>query len=700
MKIHEYIIPVALAAVLAGGCDSILTGEEGDEQEGTVTVTLNASGAVSKAGMDESLDIVWNNNDEVLINGEKHTVSPDGQNPAKVTVTDVYESDGYVAIFPYSKQYTKGESYLVDVPKEQFYSTDMPVETYPMIGYGTSTDIRMSGICGIIKIGVEGSGELTKVTVSSNNADDFLAGTMDIPMSDVTGGSLKDSYPDFCTDYSVSGSVAVSFDRGLVIEGGTKYIYAVIPARTYSSGLSIGMRGSDGNVTHKTDPVTVKRATVTDLGVFTLGQGGDEPVEPEYGDINITSEGSTDAIAYEITADPDSRISVSVVSRNLWDKTAGSGSYQSDEEVSEALLLQYGTEATTGTDGKYAGNTSEAYDTEGLCAITPDTEYMVLAGYTDGSGINGTPAFQSVRTLAGQQGEEVQLYTEILPGEKDYKLIYTKIRTTGATEIKVIVAGKGWYDELAGQGKTDSEMLTESGTALEGTDLEAANSEEGLALTWRGIPSTEFVFMALAKGENGDEKIETKFHTTSAYLPEDAQWKTISTDGYMECGLLSGFFEEPIGLGNLTIEQLGDHDIFRIPNPFAEVAAANPDAFSTTDGHLLLDARDGKVLLESFENYPGLIYTVKYPEDTYGMSFVSALEITDGEYSYGSYNKAEGIIDFGDIAMRLSDYDNTGYYSTGSTTLWFHNPNTEEPDPVPESPGLSLEDFEIIHAEW
>ena len=152
MKIHEFIIPVALAAVLAGGCDSILTGEEGDEQEGTVTVTLNASGAVSKAGMDESLDIVWNNNDEVLINGEKHTVSPDGQNPAKVTVTDVYESDGYVAIFPYSKQYTKGESYLVDVPKEQFYSTDMPVETYPMIGYGTSTDIRMSGICGIIKI--------------------------------------------------------------------------------------------------------------------------------------------------------------------------------------------------------------------------------------------------------------------------------------------------------------------------------------------------------------------------------------------------------------------------------------------------------------------------------------------------------------------------------------------------------------------
>ena len=121
MKIHEFIIPVALAAVLAGGCDSILTGEEGDEQEGTVTVTLNASGAVSKAGMDESLDIVWNNNDEVLINGEKHTVSPDGQDPAKVTVTDVYESDGYVAIFPYSKQYTKGESYLVDVPKEQFY---------------------------------------------------------------------------------------------------------------------------------------------------------------------------------------------------------------------------------------------------------------------------------------------------------------------------------------------------------------------------------------------------------------------------------------------------------------------------------------------------------------------------------------------------------------------------------------------------
>lgn len=694
MKIHEFIIPVALAAVLAGGCDSILTGEEGDEQEGTVTVTLNASGAVSKAGMDESLDIVWNNNDEVLINGEKHTVSPDGQDPAKVTVTDVYESDGYVAIFPYSKQYTKGESYLVDVPKEQFYSTDMPVETYPMIGYGTSTDIRMSGICGIIKIGVEGSGELTKVTVSSNNADDFLAGTMDIPMSDVTGGSLKDSYPDFCTDYSVSGSVAVSFDRGLVIEGGTKYIYAVIPARTYSSGLSIGMRGSDGNVTHKTDPVTVKRATVTDLGVFTLGQGGDEPVEPEYGDINITSEGSTDAIAYEITADPDSRISVSVVSRNLWDKTAGSGSYQSDEEVCEALLLQYGTEAMTGTDGKYAGNASEAYDTEGLCAITPDTEYIVLAGYTDGTGINGTPAFQSVRTLAGQQGEEVQLYTEILPGEKDYKLIYTKIRTTGATEIKVIVAGKGWYDELAGQGKTDSEMLTESGTALEGTDLEAANSEEGLALTWRGIPSTEFVFMALAKGENGDEKIETKFLTTSAYLPEDAQWKTISTDGYMECGLLNALFEggAVFPLEGLTVEQLGNYDIFRIPNPFTSIIEAFEDQgiFAATEGSLLLDARDGQVLLELFANHAGILCPAIAPDDTDGFSFVSRPEY-DGQGSYGSYDASSGYIDFGDIIMYISGK----YYYTEHTELWFHNP-----DPGTTIPGFSTEDFKIVKGEW
>ncbi len=694
MKCYIYHIPLLIAAMLAAGCDNIFSGNE----EETVTLTLSTSGALSKAGMDQGLGIVWENNDEVLINGERYRVSPGEQDLTSVSVSGVYESDGYLAIYPYSRQYTAGDSYLVDIPAEQAYGTDMPVESYPMIGYSTSTDLRMSGVCGIVRIGVNGTGQIGSVTVTGGSADDILSGTLTIPAADVTGGSLKGSYSDFYTEYSTSGSVTVSIDRGLQAGDETRYIYAAIPARTYSSGLKITFGYTSGNTTEiETESgVTVGRAAVTDLGTFTL-EGGEE--EPEYGNIYIMHGPGPNYLNYEITADPDSRLSVSLVTVELWDRTAESGTYQSGDDICKALLLQYGSEAVTDADGKYNGSFSEAYGIDGTCALEPSTEYRMLVGYTDGSAINGTPEYQSLFTSAAAY-EEVQLHTEILPGEKDYKLIYTKIRTTGATEIKVIVAGKGWYDELAGQGKTDSEMLTESGTALEGTDLEAANSEEGLALTWRGTPSTEFVFMALAKGENGDEKIETKFLTTSAYLPEDAHWKTISTDGYMECGLLSAFFEEPIGLGNLTIEQLGDHDIFRIPNPFAEVAAANPDAFSTTDGHLLLDARDGKVLLESFENYPGLIYTVKYPEDTYGMSFVSALEITDGEYSYGSYNKAEGIIDFGDIAMRLSDQDNTGYYLAGPTTLWFHNPNTEEPDPVPESPGLSLEDFEIIHAEW
>lgn len=688
MKCYIYHIPLLIAAMLVAGCDNIFSGNE----EGTVTLTLSTSGAISKAGMDHGLGIVWENNDEVLINGERYRVSPEEQDLTSVSVSGVYESDGYLAIYPYSRQYTAGDSYLVDIPAEQAYGTDMPVESYPMIGYSTSTDLQMSGVCGIVRIGVNGTGQIGSVTVTGGSADDILSGTLTIPAADVTGGSLKGSYSDFYTEYSTSGSVTVSIDRDLQVSDETRYIYAAIPARTYSSGLKITFGYTSGNTTEiETESgVTVGRAAVTDLGTFTL-EGGEE--EPEYGNIYIMHGPGPNYLNYEITADPDSRLSVSLVTVELWDRTAESGTYQSGDDICKALLLQYGSEAVTDADGKYNGSFSEAYGIDGTCALEPSTEYKMLVGYTDGSAINGTPEYQSLFTSAAAY-EEVQLHTEIFPGEKDYKDFYTGIMTTGATEIKYVVAGKEWYDERAGQGLTDRDIIENEGTVLSPEELEAANSPEGLEQTWTGTPSMEIVFMVLAKGESGDEKIEFKSYTTSAYLPQDAQWKTISTDGYMECGLLSALFDggAVFPIGGLTVEQFGGYDIFRIPNPFTSIIEAFKDQgyFTGTDGSLILDARNGYVLLEQFANYAGILCPAVAPDDTEGLSFVSRPEF-DEQGSYGTYNAGSGSIDFGDILM----YINGEYYNTEPTVLWFHNPNPET-----ETPGFSTEDFEIVNDEW
>lgn len=688
MKCYIYHIPLLIAAMLAAGCDNIFSGNE----EGTVTLTLSTSGALSKAGMDQGFGIVWENNDEVLINGERYRVSPGEQDLTSVSVSGVYESDGYLAIYPYSRQYTAGDSYLVDIPAEQAYGTDMPVESYPMIGYSTSTDLRMSGVCGIVRIGVNGTGQIGSVTVTGGSADDILSGTLTIPAADVTGGSLKGSYSDFYTEYSTSGSVTVSIDRGLQAGDETRYIYAAIPARTYSSGLKITFGYTSGNTTEiETESgVTVGRAAVTDLGTFTL-EGGED--EPEYGNIYIMHGPGPNYLNYEITADPDSRLSVSLVTVELWDRTAESGTYQSGDDICKALLLQYGSEAVTDADGKYNGSFSEAYGIDGTCALEPSTEYKMLVGYTDGSAINGTPEYQSLFTSAAAY-EEVQLHTEILPGEKDYKDFYTGIMTTGATEIKYVVANKDWYDECAGQGLTDRDIIENEGTVLNPEELEAANSSEGLVQTWTGTPSMEIVFMVLAKGESGDEKTDVKSYTTSAYLPQDAQWKTISTDGYMECGLLSELFKDGavFPIGGLTVEQLGGYDIFRIPNPFTSIIEAFKDQgyFTGTDGSLILDARNGYVLLEQFANFAGILCPIVAPDDTEGLSFVSRPEF-DEQGSYGTYYAGSGSIDFGDILM----YINGEYYNTEPTVLWFHNPNPET-----ETPGFSTEDFEIVNDEW
>ena len=54
MKCYIYHIPLLIAAMLAAGCDNIFSGNE----EGTVTLTLSTSGALSKAGMDQGFGIV------------------------------------------------------------------------------------------------------------------------------------------------------------------------------------------------------------------------------------------------------------------------------------------------------------------------------------------------------------------------------------------------------------------------------------------------------------------------------------------------------------------------------------------------------------------------------------------------------------------------------------------------------------------
>ena len=379
MKQHIYLLLMFLAAALAGGCDNTLGNDE-EEGDGTVSVTLTTAGAISKAGMDGSMNITWDRNDEVLVNGERYRVSPDGENPSTVTISGVYESDGYLAVFPYSNQYTAEDSYLVYIPDRQAYSTDMPLETYPMIAYSTSTDLQMNGVCGVVRIGLTGSGNLVRATVSGHAPGDILAGTLAVPAADVTGGSMKDSYSEFYTEYRTSGSVEITVDRGLEINETAKYIYAAVPAREYASGFTIEFEDSDRNRTTVTvdGSVRVPRAKVTDLGTFTLEQGSDEPpVQENPVSLEISQEYAGPRpyaeISYRISTQNAVRIDCAVVGMATYENESSAGA--SDEEI----VMKYSDYPLGESHVEEANNGGYLWTD---MFLEPDTDYVFLAAAT------------------------------------------------------------------------------------------------------------------------------------------------------------------------------------------------------------------------------------------------------------------------------------------------------------------------------
>lgn len=582
MKCYIYHIPLLIAAMLVAGCDNIFSGNE----EGTVTLTLSTSGAISKAGMDQGLGIVWENNDEVLINGERYRVSPEEQDLTSVSVSGVYESDGYLAIYPYSRQYTAGDSYLVDIPAEQAYGTDMPVESYPMIGYSTSTDLQMSGVCGIVRIGVNGTGQIGSVTVTGGSADDILSGTLTIPAADVTGGSLKGSYSDFYTEYSTSGSVTVSIDRDLQVSDETRYIYAAIPARTYSSGLKITFGHTSGNTTEiETESgVTVGRAAVTDLGTFTLEGGEEEPPVPE-----------------------------NPVSLNI----------------------------------------SHAYD-----------------------------------------------------GNRPYAETGFIILTENASYINCTVLDLDTYETEAGAGLNDVEIIDKySQAALDGSQIDEANSGGYLWTDMFLSPAAEYIFMAVASNEESEPVVMTERFYTDDYLPEaldESVWNTISTDAYMECGFFNNILTQdgiPVSqlpFSGLTVQQLGDQNVFRIMNPFQEFWGSLDGVTASGDRYIMIDARDHyAVKIEWWEsriaNYLGIIID---GDELYIQSSLYT-GAQDGMEALGTYDPESRHIEFGDIKVLAGD---AFIGNAEPTLLWFENPYPVDPDPV--NPGFSTEDFELVNDEW
>lgn len=663
-----------------------------EPSEKTVTLTVRSAATTSKTTLAEDGRVMWEAGDIVLINGEQHEVIPDAEDPTLATIPDVPESDGYLAVYSiYTASGTiDGDNCLIHLPQTQYYKKgSFGQYANPMIAYSGTTDLEFKNLMGVIRLGITGSGTIKSATFRSNDGSP-LAGSLTIPVQDIRDGNLQ-NWSEFDDRYESYQSLTIDTEGTLVLDNSVPaYLYFVVPARTYGSGFSVTLTDTEGNIAIQSteNSVTVNRSEIVPMATFAF--------TPSSG-ISISHDGSTaTSITYTITAEPETPVVKTVISKALWDSYLTYGPDSDEDRIAEEIINNFQGEewqTETGPDGTFTETAVSAFNSNGYFGgMTAETEYMVFAAYSDGTNSIGKVMHISASTTEAEGAAPGLEVNTVLTGYRDYAQFSVIIKTTDAIDIKCYAMTAERYSEMKASGMEDNAIIAENGASVGEENVVTANSSDGLQWFWTTdiSPETDYVIMVAATGAGGMSALKILDYTTPPYLPVDGEWHTISTDGYMECGLFSAFGVDQLEVSDLTIEQFGDYDIFRIADPFRDRGFEESEIFEVTDGYITLDARTGYVAIEDFVNSIGLIYV-----DSNSSIHLLSMPLFNNQGTFGQYDQSQKVIDFGDVALII---DNYGAYQTLQTRLWFENPNTDEPDPT--LPAMSLEGFSIRQESW
>ena len=693
MKRHIEILLLAAFAMTAVQCSMAeIEDNSPDRQEPsgkTVTLTVNSSSVGTRTALGENGEVLWETGDEIYINGAVYSVTPDADNPTSATIENVLESDEYLAISPAGHAFTENSNLYFYISESQPYREgSFAAYTNPMVAYSGSTDLYFRNLAGIIRIGITGVGTISRITLSSNDVYS-LSGNFEVPMDDIISGNLQ-NYNTAHSSYYSSNYVYMDTRDEFVLDQGTpRYAYFVIPAATYETGFTVSIESTDGKrmIQSTFNSITVNRSEIVPMETFEFS-----PFE----DISISAAGATaTSVDYQITAEPGSCVSVTAVTKSMWDYLVEANPEAEENDLGIMVLNNYMMISMEPSEshlfvvpesGTVTKTLESAYSSTGLLsAMTAETDYVLLAAYHDWTQAVGTVYRTTARTEEAS-GSAPGLEMSVESYDPSYSTVLINFSTTDATQIRICAISKVMYDSMTASGKTAREIAIEYGNPLNDSYVSEANSG-GASGTWGGLdPATTYIVIILATGEGGMETLETREHTTDPYLPAGASWNVISTDGYLRWNLLGLIGSDITEFSNLTIEQYGTYDIFRIVNPFAGLGLEELADTEIYEGYITLDCRNGYVLLERSVNYIGISY------EQADMSLWSMPDV-NGQGEYGTYIQDEGRIDFGDVALF---HGSSGYY-TDPATLWF-----EKPDDItePGRTGLAIEPFRRIPQEW
>lgn len=269
-----------------------------------VVATIENAGE-TKVYTDESLDVLWQNNDRISL-FNKYTYNKEyrfsGQTGTReglfreVSGNDVASGDALnaiYAVYPYQKQTTVSNEGVItlDLPSKQTYKTgSFGRDINTMVSATDNEPLLFRNLCGYLILNLYGTDiSLSSITLQGNHDED-LAGTVRVTAP--VGGVPTLAF----SSEGASKTITLNCDKPITLSSSADAATAfwfVVPPTVFENGFTITVTDSQGRIFEKsaTLPCEIRRNTtfrMNPLEVDFEAAPNPEEVEPEVIDLGLS----------------------------------------------------------------------------------------------------------------------------------------------------------------------------------------------------------------------------------------------------------------------------------------------------------------------------------------------------------------------------------------------------------------------------
>lgn len=382
--------------------------------------------------------------------------------------SEAKQGDRYVAFYGYGI-FNDDYSVSAQIPTRQALITaddvvreSYPQYFYPMYAESNDTNLEFKNLASVLKIEVSGNSYLESINIASNSEDVFMSGYMSVVRGD--DGTLR---TQMIADSTALNYISYDVKKQLS-ETEVLNCYVVIPAQTYTGGLTLTFTGSAGTMvkTYSQD-LTFERSQIRAIRNVVFSE--ENPVS--WGLVGTITNWENDIVMQKdgdcysvsgvyLTAEDEFKFRAN----GLWDLNLGGGSLDAVLPNSTVSLWQDGANLKVAEEGYYS---FKLYPYEGYVEVIQDLRVVSCANYDEVAAVEDGTYVRVQGYVFGMYGRGFMLnignyyrntilvytqtkpidYTPVLGNALD--IVALKVTYSGLPELKEVYA----YEVLSAEEK-------------------------------------------------------------------------------------------------------------------------------------------------------------------------------------------------------------------------------------------------------